>query len=69
MLIATFFAVDDFLRIARSFLLYKDLNEKTMKLLNRIKSQGAQSLRSTKALSKIIPRHEKALFNFEKILG
>ena len=31
--------VDEFLRIARSFLLYKDFNEKAMELFNRMKSQ------------------------------
>ena len=46
--------VGEFLRIARSSLLYKDINEKAMELLNRIKAQGTQSLRYRKALSKII---------------
>ena len=34
-----------------------------MKLLNRMKAQGAQSLRCRKA-SKIIQKHEKAFANF-----
>ena len=38
-----------------------------MELLNRMKAQGAQSLRCRKALSKIIRKHEKAFANFEKI--
>ena len=46
--------VGKFLRIARSSLLYKDFNEKAMELKCR------------KALSKIIPRHEKAFPNFAK---
>ena len=54
----------EFLRIACSFLLYKDFNEKAMELLNRMKAKGAQSLRCRKALSKIIRRHEKAFVNF-----
>ena len=45
--------VGGFLRIARSSLVYKDFNEKAMELLNRMKTQGAQSLRCRKALSKI----------------
>ena len=32
--------VGEFLRIARSSLLYKDYNEKAMELLNRMKAQG-----------------------------
>ena len=44
--------VGEFLRIARSSLRYKDFKEKTMELLNRLKAQGAQSLRCRKALSK-----------------
>ena len=52
--------VGEFLRIARSSLLYKDFHEKAMELLNRMKSQGVQSLRCRKALSKIIRRHETA---------
>ena len=56
----------EFLRIARSSLLYKDFNEKAMELLNRMKVQGAQSLRCRKALSKIIQRHENAFANFGK---
>ena len=46
--------VGEFLRIARSSLLYKDFNEKAMELLNRMKTQGAKSIRCKKALSKII---------------
>ena len=56
--------VVEFLRIARSSLLYKDFNEKAMELLNRMKAQGAQSLRCRKTLSKIIRRHEKAFASF-----
>ena len=40
--------VGEFLRIPRSSLLYKDLNEKAMELLNRMKAQGAQSLKMSK---------------------
>ena len=65
-LIFHFALIGEFLRIARSSLLYKDLNEKAMELLNRMKAQGAQSLRCRKALSKIIRRHEKAFANFGK---
>ena len=35
-----------------------------MELFNRMKAQGAQSLRCRKALSKIIGKHEKAFANF-----
>ena len=56
--------VSDFLRIARSSLLYKDFNGKAMRLLNTMKAQGPQSLRCRKALSKFIRRHEKAFANF-----
>ena len=59
--------VGAFLRIARSSLLYKDLNETAMELLNRMKEQGAQSLRCRKASSKIIRKHEKEFPSFEKI--
>ena len=45
--------VGEFLRIARSSLLYKDFNEKAMELLNRMKAQGTQSFRCRKALLKI----------------
>ena len=64
-----FALVGKFLRIARSSLLHKDFNEKAMEqLLNRMKAQGAQSLRCRKALSKTIRRHEKALLILEKIV-
>ena len=56
----------EFFRIAPSSLLYKDFNEKAMELLNRMKSQGAQSLGCRKALSKVIRRHQKAFANFRK---
>ena len=55
--------VGEFLRIARSSLLYKNFHEKAMELLNGMKAQGAQSLRCRKVLSKIIRRHEKAFAN------
>ena len=58
--------VGEFLRIARSSFIYKDFNKKDMELLNRMKAQGAQSLRRRKTLSKIIRRHEKAFINFGK---
>ena len=40
--------VDEFLRIDRSFLLYKEFREEAIKLLNRMKVQGAKSLRCRK---------------------
>ena len=46
--------VGEFLRIARSSFLYKGFYEKVMELLNRMKSQGPQSLSCRKALPKII---------------
>ena len=55
-----------FLRKPRSSLLYKDLNEKAMELLNRIKAPGAHSPRCRKALSKIIQRYGKVFVNFGK---
>ena len=58
--------VGEFLKIVSSSLLYKDFNEKAMELLNRIKAQGAQSLRCRKALSKFIRRYEKTFVNFGK---
>ena len=58
--------VGEFLRIAHSSLLYKDFHEKAMELLNRMKAQGAQSLRCRKTLSKIIRGHEKTFANFER---
>ena len=57
--------VGEFLSIVRTSLLYNYFNEEAKELLNRIKSQGAHSLRCKKALSKIIRRHEKVLANFE----
>ena len=59
--------VSELLRIASSSLLYKDFNEKAMKLLNRMKAKGAQSLRCRKELPKIIRRHEETFANFGKI--
>ena len=56
----------EFLRISRSSLLYKDFNEEYMELLNRLKAQGAKSLRFRKALTTIIQRHEKVFPNFGK---
>ena len=56
--------VGEFLRIARSSLLYKDFHEKDMELLNRMKAQRAKSLRYRKTLSEIIRRHEKVFENF-----
>ena len=58
--------VAEFLRIARSSLLYKGFNEKAMQLVNRMKAQVAQSLRCRKSLSKIIRKHEKVFANFGK---
>ena len=55
-----------FLRKPRSSLLYKDLNEKAMELLNRIKAPGTHSPRCRKALSKIIQRYGKVFVNFGK---
>ena len=40
-----FALVGEFLRIARSSLLYKDFHEKAMELLNEMKAHWAQSLR------------------------
>ena len=45
--------VGEFLRVAHSSLLYNNFNEEAMKLLNRMKVQGTQSLTCRKALSKI----------------
>ena len=59
--------VGEFLRTARTSLLFKDLNEKVLELLNRMKVQGAQSLGCRKAIPKIIQRHEKAFTNSGKI--
>ena len=58
--------VTEFIRIARSSLLYKDFNEKAMQLINRMKAQRAQSRRCRKSLSKIIRTHEKVFANFGK---
>ena len=58
--------VDEFLRTAHSFLLYKDFHEKALELLNRMKAQGAEFLRCRKALSKIIRRHETGFNYFER---
>ena len=55
--------IGEFLRIARSSLQHKDVNEKAMERLNRMKAQRAQSLSCRKALSQIIRRHEKAFVN------
>ena len=60
--------VVEFLRIARSSLLYKDFNEKGMELLNRKKAQGAQSLRCRKALSKIVYQFCLIIYQFWKKL-
>ena len=54
------------LRKPRSSLLYKELNERAMELLNRIKAPGAHSPRCRKALSKIIQRYGKVFVNFGK---
>ena len=58
--------VGEFLRITHSCLLYKDFNEKAIELLNRMKTQGAQSLTYRIALPKIIQGNEKAPANFGK---
>ena len=58
-----FALVGEFLRTARTSLLFKDLNEKVLELLNRMKVLGAQSLGCRKAIPKIIQRHEKAFTN------
>ena len=60
------FWANEFLKIARSFLLYKDFNKKVMELVNRMKAQGAQFLKCRKAFFKIIRKHEKAFANFGK---
>ena len=52
--------VGEFLRTIRSSLLYKEFNEKAIKLFNRMKAQRAQSLGYRKALSKIA-FYQKAL--------
>ena len=68
-----FALVGEFLRIARSSLLYKDFHEKVMELLYRMKAEGAKFHMCRKALSKINQRHEKAFANFgrncDKILS
>ena len=62
--ILNFALVGEFLRIARSSLLWKDFHQKAIELLTRMKEQRAQSFRCRKASSKIIQRHEKAFANF-----
>ena len=52
--------VTEFLKIARTSLLYRDFHKNACETLNRMKAKGAQSLRCEKALSKVIPRREKA---------
>ena len=52
--------VTEFLRIARTSLLYRDFHKNTSETLNKMKVKGAQSLRCKKALSKVIRRREKA---------
>ena len=59
--------IDEFLRIGRSSHLYKDFNEKAMELLNRMKAQGAQSLRCRKVLSKSFKDTKQHLRILDKI--
>ena len=58
--------VGEFVRIARSSLLYKDFHKNGIEQLNRMKAQGAQSLRCRKVLSKVIRRHKKAFANLRE---
>ena len=59
--------VGEFLGVARSSLLYRDFHEKAMKLLNRMKVQGAQSLKYSRALPKSFEDMKKRLKILEEI--
>ena len=49
--------VGEFLRIARSTMLYEDLLPKTRELIHRLNNQGAKRHTSARHLRKIIQRH------------
>ena len=54
--------VGEFLRIARSSLLYCDFLTKARDLLNRMENQGAKKHFCNKALTKIVNRHREDFF-------
>ena len=56
--------VGEFLRIARSTLLYEDFENKAMSLCQRMQSQGANSVRMKRSLHKIVVRHPNDFARF-----
>ena len=56
--------VGEFLRIARSTLLFTDFLPKTRELIHRLKNQGAVRQTSTRHLRKIIQRHQDDFSHF-----
>ena len=56
--------VGEFLRIARSTLLFSDFLPKTRELIHRLKKQGAVQQTSIRHLRKIIQRHQDDFSHF-----
>ena len=56
--------VGEFLRIARSTLLFSDFLPKTRELIHRLKNQGAVQQTSIRHLRKIIQRHQDDFSHF-----
>ena len=58
--------VGEFLRIARSTLLFEDFLPKTRELIHRLNNQGAKQQTSCRLLRKIIHRHQEDFSHFGK---
>ena len=56
--------VGEFLRVARSTLLFEDFKPTAIGFLQRMKSQGAKHKRTTRALRKIISDHPESFSHF-----
>ena len=55
----------EFLRIARSTLLYEDFKTKAHELTNRMQNQGASSIKTMKCIQKVVGRHPDAFSSFD----
>ena len=62
--LATDAMVGQFLRIARSTLLYEDFLPRAIELIQRLNKQGAKRHLSTRSIRKIIQRHQNDFTHF-----
>ena len=58
--------VGEFLRIARSTLLFEDLKDKAKVFIARMRSQGANDVKLDRSLRRIIKRHDSDFSRFQR---